>query len=43
MFKGIIIFEAVKGLGVEILMFCYLKELVFDGFCWMCVVEVEGG
>lgn len=40
--KGTTLLEASRSLGIDIPTLCHLKELVPDGSCRMCVVEVEG-
>lgn len=41
--KGTKLLEACCTLGIDVPTLCHLKDLVPDGSCRMCVVEIEGG
>jgi formate dehydrogenase alpha subunit len=41
--KGSTLLEASREMGIDIPTLCHVKDLVPDGSCRMCVVEVEGG
>jgi NADH dehydrogenase/NADH:ubiquinone oxidoreductase 75 kD subunit (chain G) len=39
--KGTSILEAADKVGIKIPTLCYIKDLLPDGSCRMCMVEVE--
>ena len=40
--EGSTILEAARGAGIEIPTLCYLKDLMPDASCRICLVEIEG-
>ena len=39
--KGTSILHAAESVGIEVPTLCYIKDLLPDGSCRMCMVEIE--